>query len=80
MFNTVFLITGGGPVVSADKPGFTEYVMIYMYNRILGADVANPHYGYIASFAITLFIILGILTFVSAGLTSKKEKKEGAFA
>src|SRR5260370_10282719 len=48
MFNTVFLITNGGPTPDPSKPRFTEFVMIYMYNRILGATVANPHYVAIA--------------------------------
>ncbi len=71
MFNTVFLITQGGPVVSALKPGATEFVMIYMYNRILGATVANPHYGFIAAFAITLFVILAALTYLGSGLGTR---------
>ena len=48
MFNTAYLITQGGPIVSALKPGATEFVMVYMYNRILGAGIANPHYGVVA--------------------------------
>jgi arabinogalactan oligomer/maltooligosaccharide transport system permease protein len=76
MFNTVYLITEGGPITSAAKPGFTEFVMIYMYKRILGADVANPHFGFIAAFAITLFVILAVLTFLAAGFGSSMKKEE----
>jgi arabinogalactan oligomer/maltooligosaccharide transport system permease protein len=75
MFNTVYLITQGGPITSAAKPGFTEFVMVYMYKRILGADVANPHFGFIAAFSITLFIILAVLTFLSAGFGSNMQKE-----
>ncbi len=78
MFNTVYLITQGGPIISAAQPGFTEFVMIYMYKRILGADVANPHFGFIAAFAVTLFIILAALTFLAAGFGSNAKK--GALA
>ncbi|MBO0781511.1 MAG: sugar ABC transporter permease, partial [Ktedonobacteraceae bacterium] len=59
MFGTVFLITQGGPITSADKPGATSFVMIYMYNQVLGAAAANIHYAQIASFVVTIFIILG---------------------
>ena len=75
MFNTVYLITQGGPITSAAKPGFTEFVMVYMYKRILGADVANPHFGFIAAFAVTLFIILAILTFLAASFSSMNKKE-----
>lgn len=75
MFNTVYLITQGGPITSAARPGFTEFVMVYMYKRILGADIANPHFGFIAAFAITLFIILAVLTFLGAGLGSNIQKE-----
>lgn len=80
MFNTAFLITQGGPVVSAVKPGATEFVMIYMYNRILGSTVANPHYGFVASFAITLFIILAALTFMASGFGARSNKRREATA
>lgn len=68
MFNTVYLITAGGPIVSADQPGATSFVMIYMYNQVLGASAANIHYAAIAAFAITLFIILAALVFLARAL------------
>ena len=80
MFNTVFLITSGGPTPDPSKPGFTEFVMIYMYNRILGATVANPHYGAIAAFAITVFIILGALTFFARALGQQRTRRKEALA
>ena len=77
MFNTAYLITQGGPVVSALKPGATEFVMVYMYNHILGATVANPHYGFIAAFAITLFILLAAMTFMASGFgLGSRERRE----
>jgi len=80
MFNTVFLITMGGPTPDPSKPGFTEFVMIYMYNRILGATVANPHYGAIAAFAITVFIILGALTFFARSIGQQRTRRKEALA
>lgn len=80
MFNTVFLITSGGPTPDPSKPGFTEFVMIYMYNRILGATVANPHYAAIAAFAITVFIILGALTFFARSIGQQRTRRKEALA
>lgn len=65
MFTTVWLITQGGPITSPSKPGATTFVMIYMYNQVLGATAANVHYAQIAAFSITIFIILGAITFIS---------------
>jgi arabinogalactan oligomer / maltooligosaccharide transport system permease protein len=71
MFNTVYLITSGGPIISADKPGTTSFVMIYMYNQVLGASAANIHYAEVASFAITIFVVLGALTFLARALGTR---------
>lgn len=75
MFNTVYLVTQGGPIFSAAKPGATTFVMIYMYQNILGQNVANVHYGFIAAFAILLFVILAVLTFMAAGVGTKNEPR-----
>lgn len=80
MFTTVYLITQGGPIVSALKPGATEFVMVYMYNRILGTGIANPQYGFIAAFAIALFLILAVLTFLAAGFASGQGRAKEAMA
>lgn len=74
MFTTVYLITQGGPITSADKPGATTFVMIYMYNQVLGASAANIHYAQIAAFAITIFIVLGALTFLARGLGTRRSE------
>ena len=74
MFNTVYLITQGGPITSADKPGATSFVMIYMYNQVLGASAANIHYGAIAAFAITMFIVLAAVTFLARALSTQSSR------
>lgn len=71
MFGTVYLITQGGPITNPDKPGATTFVMIYMYNQVLGASAANIHYAAIASFAITMFIVLGALVFLARALATR---------
>ena len=80
MFNTVYLITMGGPITSADKPGATSFVMVYMYNQVLGASAANIHYAAIASFAITMFIILAALVFLARALASRGSRVREARA
>jgi arabinogalactan oligomer/maltooligosaccharide transport system permease protein len=74
MFGTVYLITQGGPITNADRPGATSFVMVYMYNQVLGASAANIHYGAIAAFAITIFIILGALTFLARALGTRRSE------
>ncbi len=77
MFGTVYLITQGGPITSALKPGATTFVMIYMYNQVLGATAANVHYAQIAAFSITIFIILGGITFLSRTVGNRVEAARG---
>ncbi len=74
MFNTVYLITQGGPITNPDKPGATTFVMIYMYNQVLGASAANIHYAQIAAFAISTFIVLGALTFLARALGTRRSE------
>lgn len=65
MFVTVYLITQGGPVVSATRPGATTFVMVYVYTRIFGDTAGNPRYGAIASLAVVLFAIILAMTILS---------------
>ncbi len=80
MFNTVYLITSGGPITNPAKPGATSFVMIYMYNLVLGASAANIHYAQIAAFAITIFIVLGALTFLARALGTQGSRVREARA
>jgi len=52
--NTAFLITQGGPFVSASKPGATEFVMVYAFREAF--QLFN--FGYIAAFAVVIFMML----------------------
>ena len=74
MFTTVYLITQGGPITNPSKPGATTFVMIYMYNQVLGASAANVHFAQIAAFAITIFIVLGALTFLARALGTRRSE------
>lgn len=65
MFGSAYAITGGGPVVSADKPGATDFVMVYAYKQIF----QTGNYGNATAFAVIIFIILFIATLYSLRLT-----------
>jgi arabinogalactan oligomer/maltooligosaccharide transport system permease protein len=66
MFNTVFLITGGGPVSGVGKPGATDLVMTYAYSQTFRLG----NYGYIGAFAVVIFVILLIVTLLSLRVTN----------
>jgi arabinogalactan oligomer/maltooligosaccharide transport system permease protein len=69
--NTAFLITQGGPFVSAAKPGATEFVMVYAFREAF--QLFN--FGYIAAFAVVIFVMLFGVTLGSlrfSGLVSEE--------
>ncbi|HEX9037560.1 MAG TPA: sugar ABC transporter permease [Ktedonobacterales bacterium] len=72
MFNTVFLITAGGPFTSGNinKPGSTEFLMVYMYDRIENGGNFFVHYGHVATIAVLVFVILFVLTMLSLRFTN----------
>jgi arabinogalactan oligomer / maltooligosaccharide transport system permease protein len=56
--NTAYLLTQGGPFVSAAKPGATELVMVYAFREAF--QLFN--FGYIAAFAVVIFAMLFAIT------------------
>lgn len=78
MFNTVFLITAGGPYVSGNinNPGATEYLMVYMYDRVQNGGNFFVNYGRVGSIAVLVFIVLFALTVLNLRFTNIG--KEGA--
>lgn len=65
MFGTAWAITTGGPIVSADKPGATEFVMVYAYKQIF----QTQNYGRATAFAVIIFIMLFAATLWSLRMT-----------
>jgi arabinogalactan oligomer/maltooligosaccharide transport system permease protein len=65
MFNTVWLITRGGPLRGAGKPGATEFVMIHAYKQVFQAQ----NDGLIGAFAVIVFAILFAATLYSLRVT-----------
>lgn len=72
MFNTVFLITAGGPYTSGNinNPGATEFLMVYMYDRIQNGGNFFIHYGHVAAIAVLVFVVLFALTTLSLRFTN----------
>ncbi|MBA3871341.1 MAG: sugar ABC transporter permease [Anaerolineae bacterium] len=66
MFNTVYLITQGGPVSGVGKPGATDLVMTYAYSQTF----KSGNYGYIGAFAVIIFVILLAATLLSLRVTN----------
>jgi arabinogalactan oligomer/maltooligosaccharide transport system permease protein len=64
MFNTVWLVTRGGPSSGAGVPGYTEYVMLYAY-RLFQAQSA----GIMGAFAVIVFLMLFVATLFSLRYT-----------
>ncbi|HVU13846.1 MAG TPA: sugar ABC transporter permease, partial [Phototrophicaceae bacterium] len=66
MFNTVFLITGGGPIYGVGRPGATDLVMTYAYKQTF----QQGNYGFIGAFAVIIFLILLVATLFSLRWTN----------
>jgi arabinogalactan oligomer / maltooligosaccharide transport system permease protein len=64
MFNTVWLVTRGGPSAGAGKPGVTEFVMLYAYRLF-----QDQSFGRMGAFAVIVFILLFIATLMSLRVT-----------
>lgn len=61
MFNTVWLITAGGPFTAIGKPGSTEFVMVYSYHY----GLQQNNYGLMSAFAVVVFLLLFGLTLLN---------------
>lgn len=64
MFNTVWLVTNGGPSAGAGKPGNTEFVMLHAYKLF-----QDQNYGRMGAFAVVIFILLFLATLLSLRVT-----------
>ena len=69
MFNTVFLMTGGGPSMGVGKPGGTDLVMTYAYKQIF-RGTSNGIWGTMGAFATIIFVILLVATLLSLRVTN----------
>ena len=70
MFNTVWIITAGGPFTAIGKPGSTEFVMLYSYHY----GLQQNNYGLMSAFAVVLFILLFSVTMLNLRLSRANAK------
>jgi arabinogalactan oligomer/maltooligosaccharide transport system permease protein len=65
MFGTAWAITRGGPILGANTPGATEFVMVYAYKQVFETRA----YGRMGAFAVIIFILLFLATLYSLRVT-----------
>lgn len=65
VLNTAYLISEGGPFISAAKPGATEFVMVYAFRNAFKLF----NYSYISAFAVVIFGLLFAVTLGSLRFT-----------
>ena len=65
MFNTVWLVTNGGPIRGAGKPGATEFVMIHAYKMF-----RTDNYSASGAYAVVVFLLLFAATMISLQMTN----------
>lgn len=65
VLNTAWLITEGGPYISAAHSGATEFVMVYAFRNAFKLF----NYAYISAFAVVIFLMLFTMTMGSLRFT-----------
>lgn len=65
MFNTVWIITAGGPFTAVGHPGATEFVMVYAYHY----GLQQNNYGLMSAFAVVVFLLLFVATMFNMRLS-----------
>lgn len=72
MFNTVYLITQGGPFTSGNinNPGTTEFLIVYMFRKVAITGGFVTLYGQVATIAVLVFIVLLVLMLASLRFTN----------
>jgi arabinogalactan oligomer/maltooligosaccharide transport system permease protein len=66
MFNTVKLMTNGGPFTSVAEPGATELLMVWAMNQGLGA---LKRIGVSGALSVVMFAFLLVLTVIATRAT-----------
>lgn len=66
MFNTVWLVTEGGPSRGVGNPGATEFVMIYVYKQAFRENL----FAIGSAFGMLIFILLFVLVLINVRLTN----------
>jgi arabinogalactan oligomer/maltooligosaccharide transport system permease protein len=67
IFETIFLMTGGGPVTRIGQPGATELLLVWAYNQ---GFQGSQRFGLVGAFSIVVFLILLGITLIYARVTN----------
>jgi arabinogalactan oligomer / maltooligosaccharide transport system permease protein len=67
IFETIFLMTGGGPVTRIGQPGATELLLVWAYNQ--GFQGAQ-RFGLVGAFSVVVFLVLLGVTLLYSRLTN----------
>ncbi len=67
IFETIFLMTGGGPVTRIGQPGATELLLVWAYNQ---GFQGSQRFGLVGEFSIVVFLILLCVTLLYSRLTN----------
>lgn len=66
IFETIYLVTGGGPVTRITQPGATELLMVWAYNQGFST---TKRFGVVGAFSIVVFLILFGITLIYTRVT-----------
>jgi arabinogalactan oligomer/maltooligosaccharide transport system permease protein len=66
IFETIFLMTGGGPNPQLGRPGATELLLVWAYKQ--GFE-SLKRFGLVGAFSIVVFLILLVITVIYARVT-----------
>lgn len=60
MFNTIYLLTAGGPSVSVSEPGATDILVTYIFE----IAIDRGDYGLASAWSLILFLVLAVVSLV----------------
>jgi arabinogalactan oligomer / maltooligosaccharide transport system permease protein len=66
IFETIFLMTQGGPVTRIGRPGGTELLLVWAYNQ---GFQGSQRFGLVGAFSIVFFLILLGVTLIYTRIT-----------
>jgi arabinogalactan oligomer / maltooligosaccharide transport system permease protein len=72
-FNTIFLVTGGGPFpASSPQVGATDLLITYTYRLAFGGSGAQ--YGFAAAISVYVFLIVAVISAIAFRRTRQQEE------
>jgi arabinogalactan oligomer / maltooligosaccharide transport system permease protein len=67
IFETIYLMTGGGPVTQIGRPGATELLLVWAYDQ---GFQGSQRFGLVGAFSIVVFLILLVITLIYVRVTN----------